>query len=188
MGASAWVAGGSGGSSSLLVSAIAGRGSTDVCGWVVALRAWSPVTRDELPTGSPFPSLFFGLVQRCSQWAPPLGLLVVPVARQVFWFLPLLDEALRMYVAGWLLRGLGLWSLGMSFQLEALFRASSWVASRGHSLELTNSGRQCWGSIAGGYQTLMGKKKSSNKNKENGTESKANSYHSPPPPGNGVHV
>ena len=92
-----------------------------------------------------------------------------------------------MYVAGWLLRGLGLWSLGMSFQLEALFLASSWVASHGRSLELTNSGRQCWGSIAGGYQTLMGKKKSSNKNKENGTESKANSYHSPPP-GNGVPV
>jgi hypothetical protein len=34
-GSSAWVAGCFGGSSGLLVSANAGRGSTDICGWVV---------------------------------------------------------------------------------------------------------------------------------------------------------
>jgi hypothetical protein len=34
-GASAWVVGCSGGSPGLLVSAVAGRGSADVCGWVV---------------------------------------------------------------------------------------------------------------------------------------------------------
>jgi hypothetical protein len=33
---------------------------------------------------------------------PPPGLPVVPLALLVFWCLPLLDEALRMLVVGWL--------------------------------------------------------------------------------------
>jgi hypothetical protein len=43
-----------------------------------------------------------GLVQRCSWRAPPPGLLVVPVVARVFWFLPLPNEALWMFVVGWL--------------------------------------------------------------------------------------
>jgi hypothetical protein len=42
------------------------------------------------------------LAQRCSWGAPPPGLPVVLVVLRVFWFMPLLDEALRMFVVGWL--------------------------------------------------------------------------------------
>jgi hypothetical protein len=57
------------------------------------------------------------------------------------------------------------------------------VASHGCSLELTNGGRQCWGSIAEGYQTPTGKEKELEQEKESGTESKANSCRNLPPCG-----
>jgi hypothetical protein len=56
-----------------------------------------------------------------------------------------------MFVVGWLFglfRGPDLRPDGMSFRLETLFLASSWVAFCGCSLELRNGGRQCWGSVA----------------------------------------
>jgi hypothetical protein len=59
-----------------------------------------------------------------------------------------------MFVAEWLFElfhGPGLRPLGMDLRAEAPFQASSWVASRGCSLELTNGGRQYWGSIIGRY-------------------------------------
>jgi hypothetical protein len=50
-----------------------------------------------------------------------------------------------------LFRGLGLQLFGMDLRAEALFWTSFWVASCGCSIELTNGGRHCWGSIIGGY-------------------------------------
>jgi hypothetical protein len=58
-----------------------------------------------------------------------------------------------MFVVGWLVglfRELDLWLLGMRLRLESLFQAFASVAFCGCTLELTNGGRQCWGSIAGG--------------------------------------
>jgi hypothetical protein len=81
---------------------------------------------------------------------PPPGLSVVPVALLVFRCVPLLDEALRMLVVGWLFRGPNLRPVGMSLRPDSLFQASSWVAFHGCSLNLTNGGHQYWGSIAGG--------------------------------------
>jgi hypothetical protein len=86
------------------------------------------------------------LAWRCSWGVPPPGLPVVLVALEVFWCLPLLDEALWMLMVGWLFRGPDLRSLVMSLQPDSIFEASSWVAFCGCSLELTNSERQCWGS------------------------------------------
>jgi hypothetical protein len=37
--------------------------------------------------------------------APPPRLLVVPGALRFFWFLPLLDDALWMFAAGWFCLG-----------------------------------------------------------------------------------
>jgi hypothetical protein len=54
---------------------------------------------------------------------PLLGMLVVPVALRVFWFLSLLDEALRMFVVGWrfgFFRGPDLRPLGMSLRPKSL--------------------------------------------------------------------
>jgi hypothetical protein len=68
------------------------------------------------------------------------------VALLVFWLLRLLDEPMQMFVVELLFglfRGPGLWSFRMDLRVEALFQASSYVASRGCSLELTNGGRQC---------------------------------------------
>jgi hypothetical protein len=42
-----------------------------------------------------------------------------------------------------LFHGPGLRPFQMHLQAEALFLSSSWVASHGCSLELTNGGRQC---------------------------------------------
>jgi hypothetical protein len=56
------------------------------------------------------------------------------------------------------------------------------VASRGHSLELTNGGCQCWGSITGGYRTPTRKGTELKPEKENGTESKANNCRNLLPP------
>jgi hypothetical protein len=84
------------------------------------------------------------------------------VALRVFWFLRLLDDALWMFAAELLFglfRGPGLGPLGMDLRVEAYFQASSWAASHGCSLELTNGGRHCWGSIARSYQTQTGKEK-----------------------------
>jgi hypothetical protein len=56
--------------------------------------------------------------------APPPGLLIVPVALWVLWFLPLQYEALRMFVVGWLFGlfgGPNLRPLGMSLQPKSLF-------------------------------------------------------------------
>jgi hypothetical protein len=39
---------------------------------------------------------------------------------------------------------------GPKLRPKAPFQVSSWVAFRGCSLEHTNGGRQCWGSIAEG--------------------------------------
>jgi hypothetical protein len=100
------------------------------------------------------------------------------LALRVFWFLWLQDEARRMFVAELLFglfRGPGLQLFGMDLWAEALFRASFWVASHGCSLELTNGGRQYWGSIIGGYRTPTGKEKNLEWEKESGTDSKANS-------------
>jgi hypothetical protein len=58
-----------------------------------------------------------------------------------------------------LFRGPGLRPFRMDLRAEALFLTSSWVASHGCSLEITNDGRQCWDSIAGGYRTPTGKEK-----------------------------
>jgi hypothetical protein len=83
-----------------------------------------------------------------------------------------------MFVAEWLFglfRAPGLWPFGMDLRVEALFQASSWVASHGCSLELTNDGRQCWGSIAGSYRTPMRKEKELERERESDTKSKANS-------------
>jgi hypothetical protein len=105
-------------------------------------------------------------------------MLVVPVAPRVFWFLRLMDEALWLFVAEWLfglLRGPGFRSIGLTLRPEALFQLSSWVASHGCSLKLTNGGCQCWGLIAGSYQTPTGKEKELERERESGTKSKANS-------------
>jgi hypothetical protein len=63
-----------------LVSTVAGQGSMDVCGWVFVSRVWSPVARDELLTGSSFPSLFLSGIswvfsRAHKRWAPMLGLI-----------------------------------------------------------------------------------------------------------------
>jgi hypothetical protein len=68
-----------------------------------------------------------------------------------------------------LFRGPGLRPFGMDLRAEALFHASSWVASCRCSLELTNSGHQCWGSIARSYQTPTGKEK--------GTQTRKGKWH-----------
>jgi hypothetical protein len=78
------------------------------------------------------------------------------VALQVFRPLQLPVGALRKFVVGWLLRllrGPELRSLPMDLRLRAPFLASSSVIFHRCSLEHTNSGRQCWGSIAEGYRT-----------------------------------
>jgi hypothetical protein len=75
-----------------------------------------------------------------------------------------------------LFRGPGLKLFRMDLQAKALFRASFWVASRGCSLELKNSERQYWGSIAEDYRTPTGKENGTRtRKKDSGTESKANS-------------
>jgi hypothetical protein len=74
-------------------------------------------------------------------------------------------------VVGWLFelfRGLELWPLEMRLRPRAPFRASFWVAFRGCSLEHTNGGRQCWGSIAGGYRAPMREEKALNRNQKVG--------------------
>jgi hypothetical protein len=66
------------------------------------------------------------LAPRCSWRVSPPRLLVVLVAFRVFWFLPLLDEALQMFVGGWfgwLFQGPDLRPLGMSLRLESPFHA-----------------------------------------------------------------
>jgi hypothetical protein len=54
---------------------------------------------------------------------------------------------------GWLFEqwlGLVLWLLGMSLWSKAPFRVFPWVTFCGCSLEFTNGGHQCWGSITEG--------------------------------------
>jgi hypothetical protein len=92
--------------------------------------------------------------------------------------------ALRKFVVGCLLgllRGPKLRSLAMDLQPRAPFLTSSWVAFRGCSLEHTNGGCQCWGSIAEGYQTPMREEKNTKREMESGMENDANSWQSNSP-------
>jgi hypothetical protein len=96
------------------------------------------------------------------------------VALLVFRFLQLLVGALRKFVVGWLfglLRWLELQSLAVDLLPRAPFLTSSWVASRGRSLEHTNIGRQCWGSIAEGYRTPTREEKKTKRETENDANS-----------------
>jgi hypothetical protein len=74
----------------------------------------------------------------------------------------MLAEALWKFVVGWFFgffQGPELQPLEMRLRSGAPFWASYWVAFHGCSLEHTNDGRQCWGSIAGGYRTPTSEEK-----------------------------
>jgi hypothetical protein len=87
--------------------------------------------------------------------------------------------ALTKFVVGWLLgllRGPELRSLAMDLRLRAPFLTSFGMAFHGCSLEHTNGGRQCWGSIAEGYRITTREQKKTKRETESGTENDANSW------------
>jgi hypothetical protein len=107
--------------------------------------------------------------------------------RLVWWLLwSLFGSSLWKFMVGWLFRlfqGHELQPLEMRLRQGAPFQASFWVAFCGCSLEHTNGGLQCWGSIAGGYRTPTREEETLSRKREMSQRMMQTVVHQSPPLG-----